>query len=113
MIDLGLSFADEKFPGIDLLVPQIDFLEQIKDNLEAVIISLGHEDHAGALAIFANKINDRLTPDIQPIIYCNRHSLFRVNLMLSLFPMKPNGRVIQLVVNPYIYLFSRIAYLTT
>ena len=31
MIDLGLSFADEKFPGIDLLVPQIDFLEQIKE----------------------------------------------------------------------------------
>ncbi len=57
MIDLGLSFADEKFPGIDLLVPQIDFLEQIKDNLEAIIISHGHEDHAGALAFFVDKIN--------------------------------------------------------
>ena len=52
MIDLGLSFADDKFPGIDLLVPQIDFLDQIKDNLEAVIISHGHEDHAGALSPF-------------------------------------------------------------
>ena len=57
MIDLGLSFADEKFPGIDLLVPQIDFLEQIKGNLDAVIISHGHEDHAGAIAFFTEKIN--------------------------------------------------------
>ena len=57
MIDLGLAFADEKFPGIDLLVPKIDFLEYIGDNLEGIIISHGHEDHAGALAYLANKIH--------------------------------------------------------
>ena len=56
MIDLGLSFADEQFPGIDLLVPKIDFVDDLDKNLEAVIISHGHEDHAGALAFFANKI---------------------------------------------------------
>ena len=57
MIDLGLTFADEKFPGIDLLVPKIDFIDEIADKLEAIIISHGHEDHAGAVAFFANKIN--------------------------------------------------------
>ena len=57
MIDLGLTFADEKFPGIDLLLPKIDFIENIKDKIEAIIISHGHEDHAGAVAFFANKIN--------------------------------------------------------
>ena len=57
MIDLGLAFADDKHPGIDLLLPKVDFLEQIKDNLEAIIISHGHEDHAGALAFFIDKIN--------------------------------------------------------
>ena len=56
MIDLGLSFADEQFPGIDLLVPKIDFVDDLDKNLEAVIISHGHEDHAGALAFLANKI---------------------------------------------------------
>ncbi len=56
MIDLGLSFADEKFPGVDLLVPKIDSIESIEDKLEAIIISHGHEDHAGAVAFFANKI---------------------------------------------------------
>ncbi|MFL2544036.1 MAG: ribonuclease J [Alphaproteobacteria bacterium] len=56
MIDLGLSFADEQFPGVDLLVPKINFLEEIKNNLEAIIISHGHEDHAGAVAYLADKI---------------------------------------------------------
>ena len=57
MIDLGLTFADERYPGIDLLLPKIDFIEDIKDHLEAVIISHGHEDHAGAVAFFADKID--------------------------------------------------------
>ena len=56
MIDLGLSFADEQFPGVDLLVPKIQFIEEIKDNLEGVIISHGHEDHAGAVAYLADHI---------------------------------------------------------
>ncbi len=57
MIDLGISFADEKYPGVDLLVPKMDFIEKISHNLEAIIISHGHEDHAGAIAYFADKIN--------------------------------------------------------
>ena len=56
MIDLGLSFADEQFPGVDLLVPKIQFIEEIKNNLEAVIVSHGHEDHAGAVAYLADHI---------------------------------------------------------
>ena len=56
MIDLGLSFADEKFPGVDLLIPKIDFIKKIENDLLAVIISHGHEDHAGAVAFLADKI---------------------------------------------------------
>jgi ribonuclease J len=57
MIDLGLTFADEQFPGIDLLLPKIDFVDEMVDHLEAIVISHGHEDHAGAVAFFADKIN--------------------------------------------------------
>ena len=57
MIDLGLSFADEKFPGIDLLIPKIDFIEELENDLVAVIISHGHEDHAGAVSFLSDKIN--------------------------------------------------------
>ena len=57
MIDLGLAFADEKYPGVDLLVPKLDFLDKISNHLEAIIISHGHEDHAGAVAFFTDKIH--------------------------------------------------------
>ena len=56
MIDLGLAFADEKYPGIDLLVPKLDIIDKLSNHLEAIIISHGHEDHAGAVAFFADKI---------------------------------------------------------
>ena len=57
MIDLGLSFADEKYPGVELLVPKIDTIESIRNDLEAIIISHGHEDHAGAVGYLSNKID--------------------------------------------------------
>ena len=38
------------------IVPKIDHIESLEDNLEAIIISHGHEDHAGAVAFLANKI---------------------------------------------------------
>jgi len=56
MIDLGLTFADDQFPGVDLLLPKLDFIDEISKNLEAIIISHGHEDHAGGVAFFADKI---------------------------------------------------------
>jgi len=57
MIDLGLTFADENLPGIDLLLPKIDFVNELGSKLQAIVVSHGHEDHAGAVAFFADKIN--------------------------------------------------------
>ena len=57
MIDLGVAFADDTFPGIDLLVPRLNILEEIKNKLEGIIISHAHEDHAGAISYFSNKID--------------------------------------------------------
>jgi len=49
-IDCGLGFADERFPGIDILLPDPKFLEQRKKDLLALIITHAHEDHIGAVA---------------------------------------------------------------
>ncbi len=49
-IDCGLGFADERFPGIDLLLPDPAFLEMHKDRLKGMIITHAHEDHIGAVA---------------------------------------------------------------
>jgi len=49
-IDCGLGFADERFPGIDLLLPDPTYLEDRKDNLQGLVITHAHEDHIGAVA---------------------------------------------------------------
>ncbi|MCB1651426.1 MAG: ribonuclease J [Alphaproteobacteria bacterium] len=49
-VDCGVGFADEKFPGIDLLLPDPAFLEDNEDCLKAFIITHAHEDHVGAMA---------------------------------------------------------------
>lgn len=55
-IDCGLGFADERFPGIDLLLPDPDFLEHNKKNLKGLIITHAHEDHIGAVAYLYEKL---------------------------------------------------------
>jgi ribonuclease J len=49
-IDLGVSFGDEEhLPGIDLVMPNISFLEQQRKNLVGLVLTHAHEDHFGAL----------------------------------------------------------------
>lgn len=48
-VDCGIGFADDRFPGIDLLLPDPDFLEQHRDELKGIIITHAHEDHIGAM----------------------------------------------------------------
>jgi ribonuclease J len=50
MVDLGVAFAGEELPGIDLVLPDLDFIERAKKDLVGIIISHAHEDHIGALA---------------------------------------------------------------
>lgn len=50
MVDCGVSFAGEDLPGVDLVFPDISFIEREKKNLLGIIITHAHEDHFGALA---------------------------------------------------------------
>lgn len=49
MVDCGISFADTYLPGIDLIMPNTNYIEQRKDKLAGLIITHAHEDHVGAL----------------------------------------------------------------
>ena len=49
VVDCGITFAEENVPGIDVIIPDPDFLYQHKNNCEAIVITHGHEDHIGAL----------------------------------------------------------------
>jgi ribonuclease J len=50
MIDLGVAFAGEDLPGVDLIMPDLSFIEKAKKDLVGVVITHAHEDHIGALA---------------------------------------------------------------
>lgn len=49
VVDMGVSFAGPEYPGADLILPDIRFLEAEKHNVCAIIITHAHEDHYGAL----------------------------------------------------------------
>lgn len=54
-IDCGIGFADERFPGIDLLLPDPWLLEENKEKLAGLIVTHAHEDHIGAVARLYNR----------------------------------------------------------
>ncbi|MCC5993660.1 MAG: ribonuclease J [Rhodobacteraceae bacterium] len=57
LVDLGLSFPDmSSSPGVDLILPDISWLEERRDRLEAIIITHAHEDHVGALGQLWQKL---------------------------------------------------------
>ncbi len=49
IVDCGVSFAGPDLPGIDLITPDIRYIEERRDQLDAIIITHAHEDHIGAL----------------------------------------------------------------
>ncbi|RXJ91673.1 ribonuclease J [Arcobacter sp. CECT 8983] len=49
IVDVGMSFPDENMHGVDILIPDFTYIREIKDKIEAVIITHGHEDHIGAM----------------------------------------------------------------
>lgn len=65
LVDLGVTFGEmEGSPGIDLIMPDLRWLEENRDRLEAIFITHGHEDHVGAVGL----LWDRLKVPV----YCRR-----------------------------------------
>ena len=52
IIDVGMSFPSESMHGVDILIPDFDYVRKIKDKIAGVIITHAHEDHIGAVPYF-------------------------------------------------------------
>lgn len=78
MVDLGMGFADHRMPGIDIVLPNIDFAVEHKENIRGLIVTHAHEDHIGAVA--------HLWPRLRCPIYCTP---FTAELMRRKFQENP------------------------
>ena len=53
MVDLGLTFSGGQYPGVELVLPDLDFIEARKKDLLGIVLTHGHEDHIGAIPYLA------------------------------------------------------------
>jgi ribonuclease J len=60
MVDLGLNFAGPDYPGIELILPDLEFIEDQQEHLAGIVLTHGHEDHIGALPYLAEELKSPL-----------------------------------------------------
>ena len=56
LVDLGISFADESMPGVDIILPDLSFIEEHNISLDGIVLTHGHEDHLGAVQYLWEKL---------------------------------------------------------
>jgi ribonuclease J len=80
LVDLGVTFPDDREPGVDLVLPDIRFAEEERSRLSGILLTHAHEDHFGAVA--------ELWPRLRAPVYGTRFTLAFLKEKLSEFGME-------------------------
>lgn len=80
VIDCGLSFPDEEMLGIDLVIPDMTYLEKNREKLRGFLITHGHEDHIGAMPFALKQFGDVLVFGTRLTIGLIKHKLDENNI---------------------------------
>ena len=64
VVDVGLRFPTADMLGIDLVLPDFTYLRERADDIEAIVVTHGHEDHVGALPWILRELGARRSPSV-------------------------------------------------
>src|SRR5579863_5670918 len=57
VVDSGMMFPEDELLGVDLVMPDLTFLKENQEQVKALVLTHGHEDHIGAVPYFLSEIN--------------------------------------------------------
>lgn len=95
IVDAGLMFPEEEMLGVDLVIPDVTYVEERVHKLRGILITHGHEDHTGALPYVLQKL--RLPGGKLPPVFCTRltHGLIDVKLREHKLAKQSDVRIVR------------------
>lgn len=88
MVDLGITFPGEREPGVDVVLPDLQFLEAERERLAGIVITHAHEDHIGAVI--------ELWPKLQVPIYATPFTVGMLKAKLSQYGGRLEVEIIEI-----------------